>query len=550
MAVGIASLSQEIISLVASYLQRWEYEDRANISKRGRALLPAYATISRSWQYAIERQTFREVAVQSIEIDEFSRIVVRHRRKLLRRLELNVVLPTYTDRACAKFETEKDKQSNNQVFTKAVKNLLALLRSWHDEYQSVRNDSDASIEQPLILSIGDCYSPTDHGYRDSENEWDFAHYHDLLQHRYESSLLQLESIEGTQEIPQISSFHVSKGTRKIEPRSLAMIATKFPNLNSFRWRLQDNEKRDPQLRQQTRFGRLLEHISSLRTLQHERWLTRSINLQDFAEALPMIPQGSLRQVAIDYFNKPPDNQELNASSALIPSLPTSDRLSLSIHAISLSERLTHLELGDSIVISPLLFWPSVQTKEPSWPNLVSVKVNFSMNTVDGDWYFTRDDNEDLESDDDDDAESDTSSSDTSESDDSDTKQNSDPDTPDTYNGKKVALAIGEEPYRHFRSRADPGKLNELFEAAARAGAHMPRLQRMTLRTEVKASRMFTFAMNYVAQGERTGQGAGSRNVDMPRLDWVIGSSGYEPEESILEIWRQAKGEVVQSVAEQ
>lgn len=84
----------------------------------------------------------------------------------------------------------------------------------------------------------------------------------------------------------------------------------------------------------------------------------------------------------------------------------------------------------------------------------------------------------------------------------------------------------------------------LFEAAAQAAVQMPRLQRMTLKTEVKSSRMFTFGMTYFAPGERTGQGAGSRNVDMPRLDWVIGPWEYEPEESILEIWRQAKGEVV------
>ena len=260
MSVGIANLSQEIITLVASYLQRWEQEDRANILERGRALLPAYATISQSWQYAIEYQTFREIAVKSTEIENFSRIVVNHRRKQLRLLELNVILPTYTDKACAKFETEKDKQSNNQVFTKAIKDLLALLRSWHDEFQMTGNDSDTPIGPSLRLCIGDCYSPKDCRYRGWEkyqedyHEWEFGRRHDLFQHRYDSSLLQLESIEGIQKIPQISSFHKSPGNRNIEPRSLAVIASKFPNLDSFRWRLKDNEKRDPRLRQQTRFG--------------------------------------------------------------------------------------------------------------------------------------------------------------------------------------------------------------------------------------------------------------------------------------------------------
>ena len=240
----------------------------------------------------------------------------------------------------------------------------------------------------------------------------------------------------------------------------------------------------------------------------------------------------------------------------MPCFPTTDHLSLAIHALSQSENLTHLELGDHIVISPSLFWPDDRaTKFPSWPNLVWVKVVFSMTTSDGDWYFTHDDNANVESDADDDddaAESDLSSSEASEADDDHNitiEQNADPDTPDTYNQKKVALATGEEPYRHFRSKAQPDKLNPLFAAAAKAAAQMPRLQRMTLKTEVKAARMFNFVMTYFAPGERTGRGAGSRNVQTSRLDWVVGPSGYEPQESILKIWRQAKGEIIQSVTE-
>ena len=138
----------------------------------------------------------------------------------------------------------------------------------------------------------------------------------------------------------------------------------------------------------------------------------------------MILQGSLKRVALDWYSKPLDNQELHHLSALIPSFPTTDHLSLAIHAISQSENLTHLELGAYLVISPSLFWPDTQTKRPSWPNLVSVNVVFNMNTADGDWYFTRDDSVNVKSDDDDDdaaaAESDTSSSDGSEADDTTT----------------------------------------------------------------------------------------------------------------------------------
>lgn len=112
MSVKTASLSQEIINILASLLQQWEHEDRASIWGRGRALLPAYTTISQPWQYAIEYHTFHEIAVRNTEINDLSRIVIKHRRKLLRRLELNVVLPTYADNAKSLVD-EDDSQSSH-----------------------------------------------------------------------------------------------------------------------------------------------------------------------------------------------------------------------------------------------------------------------------------------------------------------------------------------------------------------------------------------------------------------------------------------------------
>ena len=264
----------------------------------------------------------------------------------------------------------------------------------------------------------------------------------------------------------------------------------------------------------------------------------------------MIPQGSLKRIALGFFNLPPNNQDFNPASVLMPSSTTTDQLSLAIHAISQFEHLTHLELAQRIVISPLLFWPDTQIKPPYWPNLVSVEIAFSMNTADGGWYFTRENNaNDKSHDDDDDASTDTSSADGSEADDDSTTTNQDPDIPDTYNATKVAFAIGEEPYSHFRTKADPDKLDPLFEAAARAAAQMPRLRRMWLKTYVYPPGMFDFAMAYLAPGEMISQGPGSGDVDVPRLEWVVGASGYEPAESILELWRRAKGEVVQRVTE-
>lgn len=117
-------------------------------------------------------------------------------------------------------------------------------------------------------------------------------------------------------------------------------------------------------------GSSLTCFQLLRTLQHWIWLTMTINpKKDFAETLPMMPQDSLKRIALDFFNIPPDNQDVSPSSALMPCFPSTDHLSLAIHALSQFENLMYLELGDHIIISPSIFWsadPS-PTKFPSWP---------------------------------------------------------------------------------------------------------------------------------------------------------------------------------------
>lgn len=256
MAVGITDLPQELIDLVASYIQRWEYDNRTFIWYSGepsRTLLPAYATISRAWQYAIERQTFHAIRIKSTELEDFCQLLVNHRQKLLKRLELEVILPTYTYEAGAKFETEADRQSNNKAFSKAIRDLLFLLGSWHIESLGAGKCGKSLIESSLCLRIRDCYSDMDFGYL-RWGKWRPGWPRDLSDRRYESSLLRLESIEDILKIPQVTSFRISYTKRNIEPRSLAMIANKFPNLDDLQWSVKDNEKLNPLLRQQTRFG--------------------------------------------------------------------------------------------------------------------------------------------------------------------------------------------------------------------------------------------------------------------------------------------------------
>ena len=260
MAIQMTELPQEVIDNIASCLQRRDNESAVRVLDRGPSKLPSYATISKQWQFAIEIRTFREVKLKSPDVSFFSRIMNKDRRAMLQYLEVEIVLPTYSDKACAKFENKKDRKANNEAFTTAVKDLLGLLRSWHTEDRSVNNDFAVSEAGSLKLLLHNCYSPMDsyhrgkEKYRADKEDWDLGRRHDLFEHRYESSIIRLDDSEEIGTVPQISQFDVSQSHRKLEPRSVAVIASKFPRLKSINWTLAESERKDAVLRQQMRYG--------------------------------------------------------------------------------------------------------------------------------------------------------------------------------------------------------------------------------------------------------------------------------------------------------
>lgn len=158
---------------------------------------------------------------------------------------------------------------------------------------------------------------------------------------------------------------------------------------------------------------------------------------------------------------------------------------------------------------------------------------------DGDWYFIRSDKPREEGDDEDIWSPCLNQIDDEEE--SDTEIYSDSDVPDTYNEVREQYAVGDLPFDQFRTKADPGKIDPFYAAAARAATQMPRLRKMFLETEVEGRNSFSFGMSYWAPGEASSKDGGPADTEIPGLDWDVGPSGYVPEESTIEIWRQAKG---------
>lgn len=92
--------------------------------------LPRLSTVSRAWQFVIERHTMGSIHVESTDLQNFSNIFAHHdRRAILMNLSYDVVLPAYSDHQCATFETNLDKQRNNEALTDAVHSLFSILHS-------------------------------------------------------------------------------------------------------------------------------------------------------------------------------------------------------------------------------------------------------------------------------------------------------------------------------------------------------------------------------------------------------------------------------------
>lgn len=257
MLASMSNLSPELLSHIAFFLEREEDQSHIPLLLRQRvhSQLPPYACISRQWQYAIERRTFQSLRVKSTELTYFTKIVVGHRRRFLTSLKYDVVLPSYTDSACARFERESEQAANSEAFTATIHALFKSLKSWEG------NDSGRTQDTGSVALGITAYSPTDghhrgeEKYKEDQKQCDLGQRSDLWDERYEHSYLQLLHMQDLPTLSSISALNAhANSPRSVEPGSIATLAVKLPNLRSIDWDLKDNEKKDPELAQKLHHG--------------------------------------------------------------------------------------------------------------------------------------------------------------------------------------------------------------------------------------------------------------------------------------------------------
>ncbi|PVH73243.1 hypothetical protein DL98DRAFT_659563 [Cadophora sp. DSE1049] len=418
----------------------------------------------------LETLTFRRIILKSTDLAEFSSIVRGNRAAAVVWIKYQVVLPSYSRRDYARFETEKDEAANNAAFSEAIHGLFGILKSWEEEAKNNRKLADD-------LNIANVESPTDSGMwlssKDAEGDkLKPRKYRRIAGERFAHSYIELHNPNDLPEHTCISKFAAESNWRNLAPSAATSILTKLDGIKEIHLYLSDNEKKCPQKRRQLR--------------------------HDFALGLRQISLTSLTNFSLNYTYYTPLNHYFSPPTAYHDSSPSIDLLGEALHLVSLAPNLIRFNLSGHFVISPEVFWPrNLDFNKPLWSKLKEYHVTYSPCNPNGGWYFTRrpgltqaDDvtfsREDVSPEDSEteselgDSPGQDNRSDQSADEQSDGSTSSTEFTHEIYYPIRERIDRGDIPERGFRGWPNNEAIMPLMKAVAKAVKFMPVLKSMSL----------------------------------------------------------------------
>ncbi|KAI5252226.1 hypothetical protein E4T42_03611 [Aureobasidium subglaciale] len=497
-------------------------EDQQKQEQRQHQLAPC-ATISRTWQYAIEQYTFSRLSISSDELDLFHFAVVksphRHRRAVLKRIDFSVRLPDYDDNACARFERWRDLQANDEAFSKAITGLFTSL--------TALDTNDGS--RPIELHLTDSYSSMDTIRRNKANlakdreAAAIGQRNNLFELRYRDSYLELLQPENLPLLYNVTSLTIAGDkARKLAPAVAISMIAKLPNLVDTSLSFSDMERKRPQYRIQLRsdFIRQFKYIT--------------------------IPR-HLRKFVLSLRHTAPANQNfVNADirGGVYPG--HTDDLSVVLRRFSQATLSPELFRGIGGEVMPV--------SQQQWRNLKTFTVELSAVRPDGGWYTELDPvrNPDSDTDEDEDPDLDVdddtrSQSPTPSYDSNDSFFASNPLPPDNYgyeDEKRHARLNGDAPSSTFRMKPTP-ELEDFFTAAAYAASCMTSLRRMEVALAIPRcgrtnGRRQKIGFTYMAAGVK----GGLKDVESERVGGSLiwdAPQGWRMGEKLQDQWQSVLG---------
>ena len=350
----------EVKTMVWSYI---DYDYPSDPFQRESVSLVPYACVSREWQLAFERLTFRKVVVRSSQVRRFNEYVIAHRMASLRTLRFRIIIPKFHPN-----DPVERRRWDNRAFTKSIKDLWALLKSIEDgcanrQALKLRVHLSAQPSDPLcpfrngLLDFADDRNSDDFRVREVDEPDEFAKM---------SNWLQFKSMRIPQDLPVIPWVDelIWSGPgflgvfREVHGVALMKLASRFNDLTYFKASLGDELHRSTQVRSD--LAREMSHLSLPR-------------LSEFVFEFDVLPHHE--------FNRLP-----NISSR------SSDAFSMAVHRLLQSPNLLKVTLGDPnlnsrVRFTPELFWPQLKEfgggQKPFWPCLQSIIVMISSVSPDG-----------------------------------------------------------------------------------------------------------------------------------------------------------------------
>ncbi|KAE8371306.1 hypothetical protein BDV26DRAFT_276381 [Aspergillus bertholletiae] len=415
-------LSPEILQIIIPHLcndprirQPWEPQSVPKVAR--------YATISRRWQYAVERFTMAEIKKYSSDLDMFRQVFSDpRRRKLLRKLDYEVDLPTYSMNRTMCLERRRESKANNEAFNRGVIDIFEEMSSWKTQ----------AVELTLTAS-----SPTDRHRRSpqlvglSDKRWSFEDNYLTLDH--EVSLSQLPFVEG---------LKIPNARRSLHPSAIGKVISSLPSLERLSMEL--NAPKIKRVEMQN------EHRASLANALESPSLRNLRTLDIYVEQ--DIPRNH------NFKNQPTD-----------PQYPDGDVLNIAIRKLAETSHLTTLNLTGWWLVSPALF-----NTDKTFPHLKKMQIQGALVAYDGRWYYNGNPAEVEASyealrdglDDDDDVE------------DSDSNSSFNSDFQDSLPEYREAVLNGHEPGHMWRTQPDVQMFDPLMKMMATAIPRMPRLRNL------------------------------------------------------------------------
>ncbi|KAL3469567.1 hypothetical protein BJX99DRAFT_251913 [Aspergillus californicus] len=417
------SLSSEIIDLIIKHLG-----------------LGGYAAISRTWQCAVERYTFRHIAAYSDELPRLQSLVGQDPRRLslLQTLSYKIDLPLHSLNRRRNFERRREHQANLVAFRQEVVCLWTELAAWQDE------DSLAPSQDLNLVLVAEV--PLYRG-RDDLPWWEilgpglgcecWAH--------PEHSLSLDNSVDGPPSLPvlpRVTNLIIARSGRRIHPTAIQEILVSLPNLRFLDLTIWPVKPKNKAIRAEMR-----DHLA------------RALDA-------PSLEKLEILRITMDEWT--PCNHNFMITDIQDPNYPDGDHLNRAVCKL-VQTSLRELHLLGEYMISPVLWGLDGENPDREtnlFPHLQKLEVRFPIITYDGRWYYTGDprcgmDDQDFEDEDDDDDGFGGGQTPSSTSSDTDSCSS-------TY-------LNGVNPQAAWRTSPDPAMFDPLIKGLVSAAARMPEL---------------------------------------------------------------------------